>query len=150
MARATRADLAALWELEQSAFLGDRISSQSWSRLIASRSAHVTVARGSGEESLLGATVLLQRARSSVTRLYSLAVAPWARGRGLAGRLLASAIAQSREIGAAVLQLETRVDNHAAQRLFGRHGFTPLGREAAYYEDGTDALRYRKIVSKGY
>jgi len=150
MARATRADLAALWELEQSAFLCDRISPQSWSRLIASRSAHVTVARASGEEGgeerLLGATVLLQRARSSVTRLYSLAVAPSARGRGLAIRLVASAIQQTRGIGAAVLRLETRVDNHAAQRLFVRHGFTPLGRRPAYYEDGADALLYEKSL----
>jgi ribosomal protein S18 acetylase RimI-like enzyme len=81
-----------------------------------------------------------------VTRLYSLAVAPSARGRGLAIRLVASAIQQTRGIGAAVLRLETRVDNHAAQRLFVRHGFTPLGRRPAYYEDGADALLYEKSL----
>lgn len=146
MVRASRADLTALSELELAAFAGDRISPRSWRRLIVSRSARVTVARGHAEGGVLGASVVLQRARSSVARLYSIAVAPAARGRGLAGRLLGEAIQHTRESGAAVLQLETRADNHAAQHLFLRHGFNPLDRKTAYYEDGADALRYQKSL----
>jgi len=145
--RASRADLTALSALELAAFAGDRISPRSWRRLIASPSASVTVARGGHSTAgVLGATVVLRRARSSVARLYSIAVAPAARGRGLAGRLLAQAIQHARDSGAAVLRLETRADNHTAQHLFTRHGFSPLERKAAYYQDGADALRYQKSL----
>ena len=145
--RASRADLVALSELELAAFAGDRISPRSWKRLIASRSASVTVARGGDcTGGVLGATVVLRRARSSVARLYSIAVAPAARGRGIAGRLLDEAIQHTRDSGAAVLRLETRADNHSAQHLFMRHGFSPLDRKAAYYEDGADALRFQKSL----
>jgi len=60
--------------------------------------------------------------------------------------LLEAAIEQARAAGASVLRLETRVDNEAAQSLFRRHGFTPLDRKPAYYEDGTDALRFQKSL----
>jgi len=137
-------DLPALLKLEEDSFPGDRISARSWRRLLASRSARVTTARQDvSSPRLLGATVVLQRARSSVARLYSIAISPDARERGLASRLLQEAIRHARDSGAAVLRLETRADNDAAQRLFVRHGFRPLDRKASYYEDGADALRFQ-------
>jgi ribosomal protein S18 acetylase RimI-like enzyme len=140
-------DLAALSALEEEAFQGDRISPRSWRQLLRSRSAHVaTVRSGDAAAALLGASVVLRRSRSSVARLYSLAVTPAARGRGIASRLLEEAIRNTRDSGSAVLRLETRADNHTAQRLFTRHGFSPLDRKAAYYEDGTDALRFQKSL----
>ena len=143
-------DLAALSSLEEEVFQGDRISPRSWRRLLHSRSAHVTTVRGGdAAAALLGASVVLQRARSSVARLYSLAVAPAARGRGIASHLLEEAIRHARDSGSAVLRLETRADNHAAQRLFARHGFSPLDSKAAYYDDDTDALRLQKSLWDG-
>lgn len=142
--RASLADLQDLIQLEQTAFDGDRISRRSWGRLISNGSAWVVVARPSmATSALLGAAVVLQRARSSVARLYSVAVAPAARGRGVAYRLLDEAMKHSRDSGAAVLRLETRIDNHLAQQLFARHGFSLLDRKPAYYEDGADALRFQ-------
>ena len=137
-------DIGALSQLEQSAFSGDRISVRSWRGLIASASATVTLARQ--HSGIVGASVLLHSERSSVARLYSIAVAPGARGQGLARRLLEAAIERARSVGSSVLRLETRVDNEAAQSLFRRHGFTPLDRKPAYYEDGTDALRFQKSL----
>lgn len=145
--RATTSDLPALSALEEAAFQGDRISPRSWRQFLRSRSAHVTTVRGSEAAApLLGVSVVLRRSRSSVARLYSIAVAPAARGRGIASRLLEEAIGLARDSGAAVLRLETREDNHAAQRLFARHGFRPLDRKTGYYEDGTDALRLQKSL----
>jgi len=142
--RASIADLAALSALEDAAFDGDRISPRSWRRLLCSRSAQVATVHSSvAPGGLLGASVVLRRARSSVARLYSIAVAPAARGRGVAGRLLDEAIRHARDSGAAVLRLETRSDNHAAQDLFMQHGFSALDRKPAYYEDGADALRWQ-------
>ena len=35
---------------------------------------------------------------------------------------------------------------HLSEGLFARHGFSPLDRKAACYEDGTDALRFHKSL----
>ncbi|MBV8380441.1 MAG: GNAT family N-acetyltransferase/peptidase C39 family protein [Paucibacter sp.] len=143
-------DLDALAELEQTCFTTDRIARRNWRRLLASDSAGVIVARcGDDSAPLLGAAVLLRRRNSSVARLYSLAVSPPQRGRGLADRLLEASLRQARSDGAAVLRLETRVDNHAAQQLFRRHGFAALDRRPAYYEDGATALRFQRSLWDG-
>ena len=137
-------DIGALSHLEQSAFAGDRISRRSWRGLIASASATVTLARQ--HSGIVGASVLLHSERTSVARLYSIAVDPAARGQGIARMLLETAIEDARATGASVLRLETRVDNKAAQSLFGHYGFVPLDRKPAYYDDGTDALRFQKSL----
>ena len=142
--RACAKDIGALSQLEQSAFAGDRISRRSWRGLIARASATVTVAATSG--GIVGASVLLHSAHTSVARLYSIAVDPVARGQGIARMLLETAIENARAAGASVLRLETRVDNKAAQSLFRRHGFAPLDRKPTYYDDGTDALRFQKSL----
>jgi hypothetical protein len=88
----------------------------------------------------------VQRARTSVARLYSIAVAPHSRGRGVSTALLQDATRRMRDAGAAVLRLETRADNIAAQRVFASNGFVARGRKPAYYEDGEDALLYQKSL----
>jgi ribosomal protein S18 acetylase RimI-like enzyme len=147
MRRAEPRDLAALIGLESAAFADDRISARSWKHLVASPSAVVAIAEAEG--TVHGAIVLLYRATSSVARIYSIAVAPGSRGQGIAGRLMAFAIERSHNDGAAVLHLETRLDNVKAQSLFERFGFSRFGRHARYYADGADALRYRKNLFKG-
>lgn len=144
LSRACVKDVDALSRLEQSVFAGDRISRRSWRGLITSASATVTLA--STHSGLVGASVLLHSEHTSVARLYSIAVDPGARGQGLARLLLEAAIERARTAGSSVLRLETRVDNKAAQSLFRRHGFTPLDRKPAYYEDGMDALRFQKSL----
>ena len=147
---ASAQDWHALSELERASFPGDRISPRSWRAFLASRSAVVTVARsaepGTGPSTIIGAAVVLQRARTSVARLYSIAIAGNARGRGISAALLEDVTQRMRDAGAAVLRLETRLDNVAAQRLFARCGFVQRGRKASYYEDGEDALLYQKSL----
>ena len=142
--RASLRDWPDLVELEDASFKGDRISARSWRALLASSSATVTVARD--DHAPVGAAVVLQRTNSSIARLYSISVAPRARGRGISRRLLDDAVQRMRDAGAAVLRLETRVDNRAAQRLFRQAGFIERGQRQAYYEDGTDALLFQKSL----
>ncbi len=142
--RAGAQDIAGLLELEQLAFAGDRISRRSWRALIGSKSATVTLASQAGR--MVAASVLLHKRRTSVARLYSIAVDPGARTQGIARILLENTIARARAIGAAVLRLETRVDNYAAQALFRGTGFLPLDLKPAYYADGTDAQRFQKSL----
>ena len=140
---ASSEDWQALSELEKASFSGDRISARSWRSFLANASATITVARDASSR-IVGAAVVLERANTCVTRLYSIAIAPHARGRGLSAALLADATQRMRDAGATVMRLETRLDNFAAQHLFERGGFVQRGRKSSYYEDGEDALLYQK------
>lgn len=142
--KATIDDLAALVELEFNAFSGDRISRRSWRELLTSPSAIVMVAVDGAM--LVGSYVLLLNVRTSIARLYSIAVAREARRQGIAQLLLENALAKAAENGASRLRLETRVDNTGAQQLFERLGFEAFGRAPEYYDDGSEAIRYQRPV----
>jgi len=86
---ARRADLDALVELERRVFATDRLSRPALRRLLASKSARVTVAEVGSR--LVGAAVVLFRVHTTVARLYSIAVAPPMNGKGVAVVLLAVA-----------------------------------------------------------
>ena len=62
-----------------------------------------------------------------VLGIFGLAVAPAARRRGVAAALLAAAEDQARAQGAAKLSLRVLSTNHAAIRLYDRHGFDQEG-----------------------
>lgn len=64
--------------------------------------------------------------------LEDLFVDPSARGAGIATKLLERALTYSREISAAGMFLETAMDNHTAQRVYERAGWTREGRFYKY------------------
>ena len=145
--RARRGDLDALVALEQASFAGDRMSARQWRRHLASPRAIVVVAVERG--ALLGAAVGFLHAAHDIARLYSLATSAAARGRGVGDRLVAAIERAARESGRQRVRLEVREDNAAAQRLYERRGYQPIGRRVAYYDDGEDALRFEKVVGIG-
>jgi ribosomal protein S18 acetylase RimI-like enzyme len=143
---ATPADLDALVALELRAFSGDRMSRPQYRRHLASPGAAVLVADVPGE-GLLGSALVFFRRGSTLARLYSIATAPAARGRGIGAGLLAAAERAARERGCRALRLEVRVDNTAAIALYERAGYRRIGSYPGYYEDGADAWRYEKGVA---
>jgi ribosomal protein S18 acetylase RimI-like enzyme len=66
----------------------------------------------------------LCRADPEAAEIRMLGVLPAARGRGVAQELLAWCVAAARADGARRVLLSTQADMHAAQRLYGRLGFT--------------------------
>lgn len=73
--------------------------------------------------------------------ICTLAVAPQWRGRGVGEALMLCALRQAAELGAEMVQLEYRVSNHAAGRLYQKLGFQIVGRRPGYYRDtGEDAV----------
>ena len=65
-------------------------------------------------------------------------------GHGLGRRLLTALVGHAREVGAAQVLLEVRVDNAPAIHLYESSGFTMLGRRRAYYQPGNiDAYTMR-------
>lgn len=93
--------------------------------------------------------ILLKRKGSARLRIYSLAVAPAHRGRGLAKRLLEWAEERARALGMKTLGLEVREGNLEAVRLYEKAGFLREGRREGYYADGSSASVMAKSVASG-
>jgi [ribosomal protein S18]-alanine N-acetyltransferase len=142
--RARGADLARLVEIERSVFASDRMSARQWRHHLANRQAEIIVAERAGR--VVGAAVVFFHASHRIARLYSIAVAPEARGAGIGEALLASAERRARARGSKSLRLEVRTDNPAAHRLYERRRYRRFGRREGYYEDGAAALRYEKAL----
>lgn len=143
--RAVADDLAALVELERASFSYDRMSERQFRRHLRSDSAAVLVAEDSTR--LLGSAVLFFRRGVSRARLYSLATAAAARGRGIGAALLAAAETLARARGLQTLSLEVRRDNAAAVRLYESRGYRRIAALDDYYDDGAAAWRYAKSLT---
>lgn len=141
---ATAGDLAALTDLEQRSFTGDRLNRRQWAQHLASSTAQVLVAEHA--HGLLGDAVIFFRARSHAARLYSLVTRAEARGQGVGRALLAAAEQAARQRGTSEMRLEVRTDNPQAIALYEKAGYTLRDTRADYYEDGMTARRYRKLL----
>jgi ribosomal protein S18 acetylase RimI-like enzyme len=138
-------DLPALVALEEECFEGDRINRRQFRYLITKAKATLLVAEADGV--LLGDIVLLYSRGTSMARLYSIAVAPQARGRGIARALAEAAEAAVWEHHKVYLRLEIRKDNDASIALFRGLGYRKIGEYPEYYEDGMDAWRFEKNLA---
>ena len=135
-------DLAALSDLEQCSFATDRLSRRQLARHLRSDSTALLVA--TQDDDLIGDAVVFFRQGSAVARVYSLVIAAPARGRGLGQQLLAAAERIASQRGCREMRLEVRSDNADAIRLYEHAGYRLRDLRRGYYEDGTDARRYRK------
>lgn len=142
--RGRESDHAALCRLEQESFTGDRLSPARMLHWLAAENGELWVAEAEGQ--LLGYGLLICRQDSPAARLYSLAVAAAARGRGVASALLDSLEKAARRRGCTELRLEVASRNAVAIGLYRRMGYVEFQRRANYYEDGDTALRMRKAL----
>jgi ribosomal protein S18 acetylase RimI-like enzyme len=139
-------DLPALLVIEAGSFTGDRLSRRALRRWLKVPHARCLVAESAGAVVAYGLVSLHRSGR--VARIYSLAVAPRARGLGLGGRLLAALENVARERGYAVARLEVAVSNTPARTLYEGAGYRERERLPAYYEDGGDGLRLEKRLDR--
>ncbi|MEI6558568.1 MAG: N-acetyltransferase [Rhodospirillaceae bacterium] len=79
---------------------------------------------------------ILCRIAADEAEVLSLAVLPAARRAGLAGRLLADALAWAAACGVSATFLEVAEDNRAALALYRGAGFSGVGRRPGYYRRG--------------
>ena len=142
--RAQKDDVEAMQRLELASFPGDRLSRRAMRRLVERDTALCLVAED--DVGLAGDAIVLLRRNSKAARLYSLAVDPDRRGRGIGTCLLAEAERLSAATGRRRMTLEVREDNGAAIRRYLATGYAQAGRKPDFYDDGAAALVLEKFL----
>ncbi|MBJ6639949.1 ribosomal protein S18-alanine N-acetyltransferase [Streptomyces sp. DHE7-1] len=138
-------DIDPVLELERGLFPDDAWSrGMFWSELAHARGAEANrrylVAEEDGR--IIGYAGLA--AAGDVGDVQTIAVARSHQGTGLGGRLLTELLKAATAFECAEVMLECRVDNIAAQKLYERFGFVPIGFRRGYYQPGNvDALVMR-------
>jgi [ribosomal protein S18]-alanine N-acetyltransferase len=91
---------------------------------------------------------LVARVVAGEGEILNLAVAPEARRNGLGAELLGAGIVAIAAAGAREVFLEVRERNRAAQQLYQRQGFRPVGVRSGYYRNPVeDAIVLRRELS---
>ncbi|GAC1623531.1 MAG: hypothetical protein NVS9B10_08580 [Nevskia sp.] len=134
-------DAPAILALENH-FPTDRMSLRSVRRFLSRPNSHVWIAELDG--AVVGALIWLSRQGSRAARIYSVVVAPEARGRRYAQRLLAAMEGEARADGRATATLEVRQDNAAARALYRKLGYVEAASLPDFYEDGGNGLKLVK------
>lgn len=139
------ADLDALVNLEQASFISDQLSQRSFRRYIQSEHSDLLVAVAANG-ALLGYGLVLKRKGTRLARLYSLAVAKIARGKGVAQLLLDKLENCAAQNERHYMRLEVAKNNSSAIALYEKCGYRIFGEYIDYYDDHTDALRMHKRI----
>ncbi|MGB1950417.1 MAG: ribosomal protein S18-alanine N-acetyltransferase [Marinobacter sp.] len=142
--QATSDDLDALIELENRSFREDRISRRSFRRFLEMPRDRLIVANLDG--ALVGYCLVLMSAATRMARIYSVAVSPDARGRGVGEKLIREAEKEAVEADRIVMRLEVREDNESAIALYRRLGYRQFGTYRDYYEDHGNAIRFERRI----
>jgi ribosomal protein S18 acetylase RimI-like enzyme len=137
------ADIPALVAIENRSFDTDRLSQRSF-RYLLSRGHAATIVEVDDAGNIRGYAMVLFSRGTSLARLYSIAVDPVHRGQGLGSALLHAVEDAARELGAAYMRLEVRVDDPATQRLYYKEGYRKFAVQHHYYDDDVDAIRMEK------
>ena len=140
---ARRQDLDALVAIENAAFQIDRFTRRSFRYLLTQANAETQVYEDAAGQ-VLGYVIVLFHTGTSLARMYSVAVHPEERGRGLGRELIGAAEQMALDHGCISLRLEVRRDNAAAIGLYEAMGYRRFGMKKDYYEDHMEALRYEK------
>ena len=142
--KARLTDIDALMALEHSVFTVDHLSRKSFRNFLTSPHSVLMVAEEGG--TIAGYVHVLFRPRSTAARLYSIGVVPHAAGRGIGVALLQAGEQVARRRKAPVIRLEVQPSNRAAIARYEKSGYRRTGHLPGYYNDGSDALRYEKVL----
>ena len=151
------ADLGAVVEIERACF-ADPWSPESFESSMEPQRMRFLVAEegegsttseshASGEPRILGYVVALLLFDEA--EIANLAVAPWARRRGIGGLLLDRMSADLARGGVESLYLDVRESNAGARALYASRSFDEVGRRRGYYRHPTeDALLLKKNLER--
>lgn len=137
-------DVDTLYDIEIRCFDTDRLSKRSFRWMIQKGNCDFILARD--EEEVVGYILVLYHRGTHLARLYSFAVTPERRGRGIADILMQHGEKLAVDRNCIYMRLEVHSKNQAAIRFYERYGYHPFGLFKDYYEDHADALRYQKRI----
>ena len=140
-------DLDAIDTVEAASFDADRFPRRNLRRMLTGGRTIFLIA--DVEKAAAGYLALSFRDGIGTSRLYSLAITPCARGKGIGAALIARAIEETRRRGLRAIRLEVRETNASARTLYERCGFTLRGRRENYYGDGEAACLYEASAASG-
>ena len=135
-------DVAALIQLEDICFTGDKISPRQFRYHLTRARSYTLVFESDGV--LIGYAMIFYSRGTSVARIYSVAITPEARRKRIAQELIVAAEKNSLEQGKTSIRVEIRQDNIASQALFAKLGYKTFGKVLDYYEDHEAAIRMEK------
>jgi len=137
--RAGPADLDAIAALEAACFdvQDGAFSRRQLHRLLKNPNAHWLL---SLDGRAMACWLKVSNGRARWARLYSLAVHPATRGRGLGRRLIEAGFAWMKQEGLATCRAEVKADNPTARRLYASCGFKEAGLLIDYYAPGADGV----------
>ncbi|MCW8107874.1 GNAT family N-acetyltransferase/peptidase C39 family protein [Alteromonas ponticola] len=142
--QATLDDLKKLVEIEHRCFDNDRLSERRIRYYINASHASLLVAEINAE--VMAYALLLLRQGTQLSRLYSIAVLPEARGNKLAEKLITELEQFALSRGKHFMRLEVSENNAAAITVYERLGFKRFGIYSDYYEDHSNAVRMQKVL----
>ncbi|GJD85790.1 GNAT family N-acetyltransferase [Methylobacterium haplocladii] len=145
---AVAADIDALVALENASFVDERATRRAirYSLRSPTMSVLAAVTDDAEGEVLVGAATIERRRGSRIARLASIAVSSSRSGQGLGSLLLDAVEVEALAQGCSLLRLEARTDNLGAIRLYERRGYRHYGTKPDYYQDGTAALCFEKML----
>ncbi len=137
-------DLEALLKLESICFESDLLNRRSFIRWIKvkHRIFRVIVLN----ETVVGYGLVILRRASCAARLYSIALAPEIRGKGLAQKLLKDLESQAAIENRQIMRLEVSKKNQAAIALYQKNGYQIFKELPNYYQDHSDGWRMSKKI----
>ena len=139
-------DVDALVAIENRCFDTDRLSRRSFRHMLTK--AHAATLVEESDDVLRGYVLVLFNAGTSLARMYSIAVDPAFRGKGIGRDLMAAAAQAALDQDCINMRLEVRRDNTSSIRLYESMGYRQFGIYEDYYEDHMGALRYEKRLVK--
>jgi len=145
--RASFQDRSELWALESQCFHREiAFSRRQISYLLKSKRVEVYVVREEGR--IIAEAIVLKRKTpgGEVARLYSFAVKPGYRGRGLGKRLLLNCLEVLHGEGIQTVYLEVEGDNHRAIALYESLGFRPIRELKGYYPENKDGIKMKLVL----
>lgn len=144
---AQSADVPALTQIESAAFRGDALTARRFRHFIRSELSELWCLTEGEPSSVLAYALVLFHRGTSLARLYSIAVAPEAQGKGFAVQLLGHCEQAATERGILFMRLEVRQDNARALSIYQKAGYRILKPLSGYYEDGGDGWRLEKRLA---
>ena len=150
--KAQQIDIPAILEIEWECFREDSFSKEQFAYLI-SRSKGTFYVMMEGDR-VIAYVSLLFHGGTRYLRIYSIAVHPDFRGKGLGQALMDQTIRTADEcmgLGLAALFAKdivrgVKVTNAAAIALYMKNGFIPAGIKPCYYHDGSDAIYMQRLI----